>query len=238
MAAQWLLLVLLLLVHVDPAFTDRQCSRGAPGIPGIPGSHGPNGSDGPKGEKGDPGDSRHAHERGAPGPQGPPGRPGLKGDLGMPGPPGLSGEPGQKGQPMTIYGQAKLFFSRKRVGLGDAEVNKAIDFNSEISSDVNEQLQGQSLTDGNFTCVTKGIYYFSYHISAVNQVCLQLMKGSTVHMKMCDSADFFMVSSGSAVLELNVGDKVSLQLVEYDSLVTIDSSTSNIFTGFLLFPTA
>lgn len=70
------------------------------------------------------------------------------------------------------------------------------------------------------------------------QVCLRLMKGSEGHQTMCDTSEGFLVTSGSAVLNLEVGDTVSLEATRYNSIVTSQSSTSHIFTGFLIFPTA
>ncbi|KAG7999361.1 hypothetical protein GBF38_000449, partial [Nibea albiflora] len=48
----------------------------------------------------------------------------------------------------------------------------------------------------------------------------------------------FLVSSGSAVLELEVGDRVSLHVTKFNNIVTSQGSTSHTFTGFLIFPTA
>ncbi len=56
-------------------------------------------------------------------------------------------------------------------------------------------------------------------------------------MTLCDSSEGFLVTSGSAVLELNVGDTVSLEATRYSNMVTSQSSTSHTFTGFLIFPT-
>ncbi|XP_050930557.1 LOW QUALITY PROTEIN: collagen alpha-5(IV) chain-like [Lates calcarifer] len=243
-APQWLsciTAVLVLLVHVSPVVT-QTCTRGKPGIPGIPGTHGPDGRDGPKGAKGDPGESGQPvrGQKGMPGVRGPPGRPGMKGDVGLPGPPGFPGQPGEKGRafnPSNPSNQESSFFSQKRVTSQPQELDTAINFNREILPDLEPQFQGVSLTNGSFTCTIKGIYFFSYHVSAKSRVCLKLVKGSDTHLMMCDMADGYLVTSGSAVLELNVGDAVSLQATRYNSIVTIQSSTSHTFTGFLIFPT-
>lgn len=113
-----------------------------------------------------------------------------------------------------------------------------MDFNREIQPDLDQQFGGTSLVNGAFVCTTRGVYFFSYHVSAKSRLCLKLMKGNDSHMIMCDSADGFLVTSGSAVMELNAGDTVSLQTHRYSSVVTSTSSTSHTFTGFLLFPTA
>ncbi|XP_035486071.1 complement C1q subcomponent subunit B isoform X1 [Scophthalmus maximus] len=225
---------LLLLVHVAPVAT-QTCG----GIPGIPGSHGPNGSDGAKGEKGDAGESGQPvrGQKGGAGLRGPPGRPGMKGDVGLPGANGVPGKLGEKGRPFLSSGQVNPFFSRKRLIPQIPEVDTNIEFNREISSDLDQQFQGVTLTNGTFACVVKGVYFFSYHVSARSRVCLKLLKGADVHMTLCDISDGFLVTSGSAVLELEVGDTVALQATRYNSL-TSQSSTSHTFTGFLVFSTA
>lgn len=240
MAPQWLsccTAAFLLLVHVGPVLT-QTC--GTPGIPGIPGTHGPHGRDGSKGDGGDPGEAGRPirGQKGMPGLMGPPGRPGLKGDVGIPGPPGSRGLPGEKGRPFSPSNQQKSFFSNKRTITQLPELDVALNFDTPIQPDLEQQFQGESLTNGSFTCVIKGVYFFTYHISAKSRVCLKLMKGSDAHIAMCDMADGFLVSSGSAVLELEVGDQVSVQVTKHNSIVASYGSTSHIFTGFLIFPTA
>ncbi|KAK2861655.1 hypothetical protein Q5P01_001188 [Channa striata] len=241
MAPRWLscsTAAFLLLVHTVPVFT--QTCGGSPGIPGIPGTHGPNGKDGVKGEKGDAGESVQpvTGQKGQPGLRGPPGRPGLKGDDGVQGPPGLKGRQGEKGRPFNAASEQKTFFSQKRLISQSPEMDTNIAFNSEILSELNPQLHGESLENGTFRSPVKGVYFFSYHMSAKSRVCLKLMKNSETPLTMCDFADGFLVTSGSAVLELDVGDTVSLQATKYSNIVTTSSSTSHTFTGFLIFPTA
>ncbi|XP_074504022.1 complement C1q subcomponent subunit B-like [Sebastes fasciatus] len=242
MAPRWLsctTAAFLLLVHITPVVT-QSCSGGIPGIPGIPGSHGPNGRDGPLGEKGDPGETGEPvrGQMGLPGLWGPPGRPGLKGDLGLSGPPGGPGQPGEKGRPFNPSNQQKSFFSYKREISHSPEIDTAINFNKEILPDLDHQYQGESLTNGTFTCTVRGVYFFSYHVSAKSRVCLTLMKGSESHMTLCDTSEGFLVTSGSAVLELEAEDTVSLQATRYNNIVTTQSSTSHTFTGFLISSTA
>lgn len=69
------------------------------------------------------------------------------------------------------------------------------------------------------------------------QVCLVLMKGRQAHTTVCDTSEGFLITSGSAVLELEPGDTVSLVPVQYNNIVTTQSSATNIFNGFLIFPT-
>ncbi|XP_040888977.1 complement C1q subcomponent subunit B-like [Toxotes jaculatrix] len=243
MAPHWLsccTAVLLLLVHVAPVVTQTSCMGGIPGIPGIPGTHGPNGKDGLKGEKGDPGEAGQPvrGQKGAPGLRGPPGRSGIKGDVGLLGPVGFPGHQGPKGKPFNPSSQERSYFSRKLTISQGPELDMSIHFNEGILPNLGQQFQGDSLTNGTFTCDTKGIYFFSYHISARSRVCLKLLKGSDTHLALCDVAEGFLVTSGSAVLELEVGDTVSLQATKYNNIVTSQSSASHTFTGFLIFPTA
>lgn len=64
------------------------------------------------------------------------------------------------------------------------------------------------------------------------------MKGQQSHMTVCDTSEGFLITSGSAVLELEPRDTVSVVPVLYNTIVTTQSSATNIFTGFLIFPTA
>lgn len=41
---------------------------------------------------------------------------------------------------------------------------------SNILPTEDQQLQGERLTNGTFTCVIRGVYFFSYHISAKRAV--------------------------------------------------------------------
>lgn len=64
------------------------------------------------------------------------------------------------------------------------------------------------------------------------------MKGEQTHLSLCDTSEGFLITSGSAVLELEPGDTVSLVPVQYNTIVTTQSSATNIFSGFLLFATS
>ncbi|XP_029907860.1 complement C1q subcomponent subunit B [Myripristis murdjan] len=244
MAAQWLscgVAALLLTLHVAPVVTQSTCdASGRPGIPGIPGTHGSNGRDGPKGEKGDSGEAGQPvqGQKGATGGLGPPGRPGLKGDPGEPGPPGSAGTPGPKGKTLGSSNEKKSFFSQYRWASPMPDIDTPLIFNREFLSDLEPQQQGEQLTNGVFSCTTKGVYFFTYHITARSQVCLKLMKGTESKVTYCDTAEGFLVSAGSTVLELDVGDEVSLHTTKQNSVIPQHTSASHTFTGFLLFPTS
>lgn len=232
--------VVLLLVHVGPVLPQ---SCGTPGIPGIPGSNGAHGVDGYMGEKGDPGEDAlpFTGQKGLRGGLGPAGRPGLKGDMGLPGSVGEPGPPGEKGRPFSGSSQ-KSFFSYKRVATQAPDFDVDIDFNREILPDLEQRLKGEQLINGTFTCSVSGVYFFSYSVSAKNKVCLKLMKGGSLHMTLCDTFEGYLVTSGSAVLPLRVGDTVSLQAARptttaLTSTLVTSHSTNHIFSGFLVFPT-
>ncbi|KAM9860015.1 complement C1q subcomponent subunit B [Aulostomus maculatus] len=232
--------VLLLLVQATPVIMQMSCEGGPPGIPGIPGPHGTNGLDGPKGQKGDLGDTMYplTGEKGMQGPRGPPGRPGLKGDVGDPGANGPPGPPGEKGRAFNPSNQQASFFSYKRTLTEPTELDTNINFNSEILPNLDARYKGDSLRNGVFSCLIKGVYFFSYHMSVKSRVCLRLMKGNETHVTMCDMSEGYLVTSGSAILELEVGDTVSLQTTTHNNIVTSVGTTSHVFTGFMVFPTS
>lgn len=68
------------------------------------------------------------------------------------------------------------------------------------------------------------------------QVCLKLMKRQESQMTICDTSEGFLITSGSAVLELEPGDTVSLVPVQFNTIFT-SQGTTNVFSGFLIFPT-
>ncbi|KAG7251444.1 hypothetical protein CRUP_034589, partial [Coryphaenoides rupestris] len=97
-------------------------------------------------------------------------------------------------------------------------------------------LSGDALDNGVFQCRVKGVYFFAYHVSAKDLVCLKLMKGTETVLSMCDSSSSHLVTAGSVVLDLAVGDQVSLQPTQHNRIIT-NLWADNTFTGLLLFPT-
>uniref|UniRef100_A0A673ZXW7 Complement component 1, q subcomponent, B chain n=1 Tax=Salmo trutta TaxID=8032 RepID=A0A673ZXW7_SALTR len=212
---------------------------GYPGLPGIPGAHGANGKDGPKGEKGDPGESGLGWKRlkGEPGESGPPGRSGLQGNPGQLGPIGPAGPPGEKGSPSGVDSSLTSFFSYKRSTIQLPSKNLPMRFDGPIISGLDPSMEGVSLKDGLFKCTIRGVYFFTYHLSAKNLVCLSLKKGTETKVGFCDSSSGFLVTSGSVVLDLIEGDVVSLQPTDNNAIITKDERADNTFTGFLILPT-
>uniref|UniRef100_A0A672HKM9 Complement C1q B chain n=1 Tax=Salarias fasciatus TaxID=181472 RepID=A0A672HKM9_SALFA len=156
-------------------------------------------------------------QKGVPGLRGLPGRPGLKGDVGLPGPPGHPGPQGEKGRSSNAAVSQKCFFSYKRVISQTVMSDTNIEFNREILPDLDQQFQGESLTNGTFVCTTRGVYFFSYHMSAKSRVSL----------------------SSSLILCLFVSVSFTLKLLSDEGRRQshqhrVESSTSHTFTGFLL----
>ncbi|XP_029313812.1 LOW QUALITY PROTEIN: complement C1q and tumor necrosis factor-related protein 9A [Cottoperca gobio] len=214
---------------------------GLPGPQGLKGDYGPLGPDGPKGEIGLRGD------RGIQGPMGPPGRPGSKGDIGVPGHKGNigyrgdrgtrgeKGDNGEKGDALVI---SKSAFS---VGLTAQSklpaVNAPIRFDKIIYNEQNHY----DLQTGRFTCSAEGAYFFTYHITVYSRnVKVALVKNGA---KIIHTTDTYQSSedqaAGGAVLHLDVGDKVWLQVAGgelYNGLFA-DEDDDTTFSGFLIFGT-
>lgn len=170
-------------------------------------------------------------EQGVPGR---PGRPGLKGDEGEPGGPGQKGPKGPKGAFQTIKDVTPLFFSYKKRHSSKATqvyANKIVDFEDPVSP----QMAGNKLKDGVFTADQAGIYYFVYHVSAQQNVCLSIRKTRSEVYRGCDFSQGVLLSSGSVVLKLNKGDTVDVQAYGKSSNI-VGKDADSTFIGFLLFP--
>ncbi|XP_061103905.1 complement C1q subcomponent subunit B [Conger conger] len=232
MSVQATALIGILISLLTSSAADK-CSayKGYPGVPGIPGSHGPNGKDGPKGQKGDDGDHDQLlkGQKGEPGLPGVPGRAGVAGDSGFPGSPGLPGPKGEKGTSTAATSAKKSFFSSKRPERNMIKGNTAIEFEPAV-------IVGDPLNKGVFKSTIKGYYYFSYHMTVRSAICLNINKGLETKVGFCDTPERgFLVTSGSVVLKLEVGDEVSVQSTEKVFLPSGEGADST-FTGFLLFP--
>ncbi|CAL8402552.1 unnamed protein product [Arctogadus glacialis] len=243
MALQWLMwgtAAVVLAMLVQPAVPQPSCEMFSNyhGVPGIPGAYGPHGADGPKGEKGDTGDGPlHAMGRkGEPGVPGPAGRTGPKGEQGPHGQSGFQGPKGESGGRTQRPEKQHSFFSYKRGITQKPARERPIVFNRDVVPDLDTSLKGENLTHGVFSCKIQGVYYFTYHISAKELVCLKLMKGTKAILSLCDSSSSHLVTSGSLVFELAVGDKVFLQPTQHNKIVTSPGLADNTFTGMLLFP--
>lgn len=217
----------------------EQGKIGPLGPPGPLGDLGPPGLEGPKGEVGLRGD------RGIQGPLGPPGRPGPKGEIGVPGHKGNigyrgekgsrgdKGDNGEKGEAFTVYKSAFSVGLTAQTKLPAA--NAPIRFDKII---YNVQNHYDPLT-GRFTCSVRGAYYFTYHITVYSRnVKVALVKNGA---KIIHTMDNYQSSedqaSGGAVLFLETGDKVWLQVAggELFNGLFADEDDDTIFSGFLIF---
>uniref|UniRef100_A0A8D3CHQ4 C1q and TNF related 9 n=1 Tax=Scophthalmus maximus TaxID=52904 RepID=A0A8D3CHQ4_SCOMX len=223
-------LLLLLLVVRGVAQEEAQtkgCVCGYPGIPGDPGHNGTPGRDGRDGIRGEKG------ELGLPGPQGP------KGDLGPTGPEGQKGEFGERGD-KGEKGDAHVI-SKSAFSVGLTALTKLPVANAPIRFDkiIYNQQNHYDPQTGRFTCSAAGAYYFAYHITVFSRnVKVVLVKNGA---KIIHTTDNYQSSedqaAGGAVLHLEVGDKVWLQVAggELFNGLFADEDDDTTFSGFLIF---
>uniref|UniRef100_A0A672ZRY2 Complement C1q and tumor necrosis factor-related protein 9A-like n=1 Tax=Sphaeramia orbicularis TaxID=375764 RepID=A0A672ZRY2_9TELE len=223
------LLLLLLVVRcvAEEETQTKGCVCGYPGIPGDPGHNGSPGRDGRDGLRGDKGDL--GPPGGIQGPLGPPGRPGNKGEIGVPG----HKDRGEKGETPVIDKSA--FSAGLTAQTKLPAVNAPIRFDKII---YNVQNHYDPLT-GRFTCSIAGAYYFTYHITVFSRnVKVALVKNGA---KIIHTMDNYQSSedqaAGGAVLHLEVGDRVWLQVAggELFNGLFADEDDDTTFSGFLIF---
>ncbi|XP_012987960.2 complement C1q subcomponent subunit C isoform X2 [Esox lucius] len=219
-------------------FTWRRASlAGTPGLPGIPGLPGRDGRDGDKGDKGvagevlgrghepDQGQKGDAGMKGAVGKQG---RSGVRGEMGPSGPEGPQGEPGDSGSMVSLHRSA---FSVARGTVSFPDKSSPIRFTSVIT-DINKDYNTES---GRFRCPIQGTYYFVFHASAEEKLCLQIKLDGTTLSSFCDY--FYtktrQVSTGGVAVYLRKDQEVWLEATEHNSL-TGKPEGNSIFSGFLL----
>ncbi|XP_010148754.1 PREDICTED: complement C1q subcomponent subunit C [Eurypyga helias] len=230
----------LLLLNLGSAVTrgDPYGCYGVPGLPGMPGVPGKDGRDGFKGAKGEPGIPATPATRGPKGMKGEPGSPGLPGKtgpIGVSGPPGYSGVMGMAGEP-GIPGSYKQkhqsAFSVTRQTSEHPLKNVPVVFNHVITNTNHDY----NTSTGKFTCKLPGLYYFVFHTSQTANLCTILYKDSIKMASFCDhKTNTMQVSSGGILLHLTAGNRVWLEVNDYNGMVGIGSSDS-VFSGFLLFP--
>ncbi|XP_017262071.1 complement C1q and tumor necrosis factor-related protein 9A [Kryptolebias marmoratus] len=219
--------------------------KGNKGELGLPGPIGPKGDWGPPGPEGPKGEIGLRGERGFQGPLGPPGKPGPKGDIGVPGHKGSIGYRGERGTRGEKGDQGEKgqspFIPKSAFSVGLSVQTKLPAANAPIQFDkiiYNEQSHYDPLT-GRFTCASAGAYYFTYHITVFSRnVKVALVKNGA---KIIHTTDNYQSSedqaAGGAVLHLEVGDRVWLQVVGgelYNGLFA-DEDDDTTFSGFIIF---
>ncbi|NXO59399.1 C1QA protein, partial [Aramus guarauna] len=210
---------------------------GRDGFPGVPGL---DGRPGQKGDVGEPGKSTPRTgfqgpkgDEGEPGPPGIPGNQGYPGLRGSPGFSGLPGPKGTKGKAGNILEQPRPAFSASR--RYPPSRGRTVVFDNIITN----QESSYSPQTGEFTCLIPGIYYFAYQVVSSGDLCLSINKNRERVVSFCDhnSRNFLQVNSGSSVLSLAVGDRVSVSTdPARGSSIYSGSEADSIFSGFMLFP--
>ncbi|NWI71955.1 C1QA protein, partial [Todus mexicanus] len=234
LAASTLAAVLGMVLLEDGVCRAPDGKDGFPGVPGL------NGRPGPPGDVGEPGKSAQRTGiqglKGDAGKPGPPGTPGNQGYRGQQGPPGQRGQPGlkgEKGKAGNILEQPRPAFSASLSS--PPPMGTTVVFNNIIT---NEE-SSYSAQTGVFTCRIAGLYYFAYQVVSSGDLCLSITKNSERVVSFCDynSRNLLQVNSGSSVLSLAVGDRVSVSTDSArGSMIYSGSEADSIFSGFMLFP--
>ncbi|XP_053171422.1 complement C1q subcomponent subunit C-like [Scomber japonicus] len=227
----------LLSLAVSPLVASESCqATGYPGIPGIPGLPGRDGRDGEQGQKGDPGQLLHGAagpEKGAKGDPGLPGFPGKRGQSGEPGGaggPGIRGVAGEPGEHGTAAVQQQAAFSVAR-GTNDYPDRRSVIRFTKIITNINNDYNSAT---GHFRCRVPGTYYFVYHASVDDRLCVQLKMDNTVLAPFCDHRrGKRQVTSGGLSVYLSRDQEVWMETTEYRGMRGTANGYS-IFSGFLV----
>lgn len=228
------LLVCSLLSLSLPFLVSSQTCSGIPGLPGFPGYPGKDGRDGERGEKGEPGEllalGPQKGQKGEPGIMGIPGKRGQSGEPGDPGTPGVDGPPGEPGEAGVAGVQQKVAFSVARVSSENPPRASAIRF-TKVLTNVNNDYNTDT---GHFRCQVPGTYYFVYHASLNNKLCVLMKMDNTVLTSFCDLRGAKrQVTSGGLAVYLSRDQEVWLETKDYRGMTGTPTGYS-IFTGFLM----
>nr|XP_046240902.1 complement C1q subcomponent subunit C-like [Scatophagus argus] len=207
-----------------------------PGMPGIPGMPGKDGRDGEKGEKGQPGAvwqgglGLQKGEKGEPGIMGFSGKRGQSGDTGKPGFPGMAGPPGEPGDQGAVDVQQRAAFSVAR-GSNEYPLRASVIRFTTVITNINDDY---NITTGRFRCRIPGTYYFVYHASLDERLCVLMKLDETLLAAFCDHRrGRRQVTSGSLAVYLARDQEVWLETKDYRGMRGKREGYS-IFSGFLL----
>lgn len=208
---------------------------GMPGMPGIPGLPGRDGRDGERGEKGDPGAEWAGSQgpqkglKGEPGPSGPPGKRGQAGEPGEPGSAGIPGSPGDPGEDGSAAAQQKAAFSVARATAEFPNKDSVIRFTKVITNIQNDY----NTETGHFRCRVPGMYYFVFHATLGDKLCVHMKLNDKQLTKFCDFRHRNQVTSGGLAVYVSQGQEVWLETTEHRGM-TASIGGYSIFSGFLL----
>ncbi|CAN9512616.1 unnamed protein product [Ophioblennius macclurei] len=238
--SSFLLIGALLSLATPLLVSTETCpASGMPGMPGIPGLHGRDGRDGEKGQKGEPGVRSHSAaaaagpqkgKKGEPGVTGHPGKRGPGGEPGQPGPPGPIGPPGEPGESGGADVQQQAAFSVARGTNDRPDRNSVVRF-TDIITNINEDYDTQT---GRFRCRVPGTYYFVYHATQDDRLCLIMKLDGSALTAFCDHRRTRkQVTSGGLAVYLSKDQEVWLETKDYRGMRG-DPNGYSIFSGFLL----
>ncbi|XP_060925522.1 complement C1q subcomponent subunit C [Limanda limanda] len=227
----------LLSLAVSQLVAMETC-QAMPGIPGMPGLPGKDGRDGEKGVKGEAGSKRlgglgpQKGEKGEPGTTGFSGKRGQSGEPGNPGALGVDGPPGEPGEPGTLGVQQRAAFSMARGTNDYPDKNSVIRFTKVITNINNDYNTGT----GRFRCRVPGTYFFVYHASLEERLCVLMKLDGKLLSSFCDLRRVRrQVTSGGLSVYLSRDQEVWLETKDYKGMRGNPSGFS-IFSGFLLRP--
>lgn len=213
-------------------------ATGIPGMPGLPGMPGRDGRDGDRGEKGEPGPvwqgglGLQKGQKGEPGITGFAGKRGQGGDPGQPGFPGMAGPVGEPGDPGTVGVQQQAAFSVARGTNEYPDKGSVIRFTNVITN-INDDYNVET---GRFRCRVPGTYYFVFHASLDDRLCVLMKLDNTLLTAFCDHRrNRRQVTAGGLAVYLSRDQEVWLETKDYRGMRGKQAGYS-VFSGFLLHP--
>ncbi|KAM6947141.1 complement C1q subcomponent subunit C isoform 1-T3 [Lycodopsis pacificus] len=213
-------------------------TTGMHGMPGIPGLPGRDGRDGQHGDKGQTGAVRHGGlgpqkgQKGEPGPMGFPGKRGQSGKSGEAGVPGTGGPPGESGEPGSVGVQQQAAFSVAR-GTNDYPDKSSVIRFTKVITNIDDDYSTET---GRFRCRVPGTYYFVYHASLDDRLCVLMKLDGMQLTTFCDHRRVRrQVTSGSLAVYLSRDQEVWLETKDYRGMRGKPEGYS-IFSGFLVQP--
>ncbi|KAK5873133.1 hypothetical protein PBY51_013774 [Eleginops maclovinus] len=240
MLHRWLIVISALLSFtISSLVAIESCPAVAmPGIPGIPGLPGRDGRDGQEGLKGQSGAVLQGSvgpqkgEKGEPGVSGFLGKRGESGDPGKQGFPGHYGPPGESGEPGAVGIQQQAAFSVAR-GTNDHPDQASVIRFTNVITNMNDDYNTET---GRFRCRVSGTYYFVYHASLDNKLCVLMKLDQAMVASFCDHRRLRrQVTSGSLAIYVSRDQEVWLETEDYTGMRGKREGYS-IFSGFLLHP--